>query len=202
MARDRSLRPAQRTQLAALRGLLDGRRLVLLSPSRGGELDLAALATWAADHADQVWVAVLPTSGALPRVPTPLVDLMDTAWLEGTLGLRAPPVAEMVWRLADVLVSGTPADLADFSTTGRPAVAAVGTSGVPCTVPGDTPALVAALEQALDGRVDAAYAEWGRTLHALSDGRSADRLVRRLKQTYLPWEDWLAEAEVAEVSDA
>ncbi|WP_107704937.1 rhamnan synthesis F family protein [Nocardioides allogilvus] len=192
-----------RSELTALRGLLKGRRLVLLSPARGGEIDLAALATWAGTRADEVVVAVLPTSGATPRVPSPLVDLMDVSWLEGTLGLRAPLVPEMVWRLADVLVSGTPADLADFSPTGRPAVASPGTPDLPFAVPADTGALVAAVEHALsDGQVEAPYAEWGRALHALSDGRSAARLVDRLKQTYLPWQEWVAEADAPAVSDA
>jgi hypothetical protein len=50
--------------------------------------------------------------------------------------------------------------------------------------------------------VDPEYAAWGRALHARSDGRSAARLVRRIKQTYLPWEEWLSEAGEAEVSDA
>ncbi|PVG81359.1 hypothetical protein DDE18_17885 [Nocardioides gansuensis] len=187
-----------RAELAALRGLLAGRRLVLLSPATGGELDLAAFATWAADRADEVLVAVLPTSGALPRVPSPLVDLMDARWLERNTGLRVPPVVEMAWRLAGVVVSGTPADLADFSPTGRSAVAAPGTEGVPFEVPEDTGGLLSTVEKALDGHVDEEYAAWGRALHAHSDGHSAARLVRRLKQTYLPWEDWLAGAEVTD----
>jgi len=189
-----------RTELAALRGLVDGRRLVLLSPSRGGEIDLAAFADWAAERVGEVVVAVLPTSGALPRVPSSLVDLMDARWLEGALDLRVPPVVEMVWRLADVLVSGTPADLADFSATGRAAVAAVGTSGVPFAVPDDMAALLAALESARGGHVDEEYAAWGQALHALSDGQSAARLVSRLKRTYLPWDDWLAEVDLADVT--
>lgn len=190
-----------RGELTALRGLLAGRRLVLLSPTRGGELDLAAAAAWAGERSEDVMVAVLPVSGALPRVPAPLVDLMDTRWLEETLELRVPPVTEIVWRLADVLVSGTPADLADFCPTGRPAVAAPGTSGVPFAVPEDTTAVLRAVEASLDGRLDADYAAWGRALHARSDGRSAARVVRRLKQTYLPWEDWLAGIEGVEGTD-
>jgi hypothetical protein len=191
-----------RTELIALRGLLNGRRLVLLSPTRGGEIDLAAFAAWATEQAGDVVVAVLPTSGALPRVPSPLVDLMDARWLEAELALRVPPVVEMVWRLADVLVSGSLADLADFAPTGRAAVAAVGTSDVPFAVPTDTSTLVATVERALDGHVDEAYAAWGRSLHARSDGRSAARLVRRLKQTYLPWDDWLAEVDLADVTES
>ncbi|PUA80909.1 rhamnan synthesis F family protein [Nocardioides currus] len=186
------LSPELRGDLGAVRTLLAGRRLVLLSPSRGGELDLAAFAEWAASRSSDVVVAVLPLSGAQPRVPAPLVDLLDPRWLEVTLGLRVPPVPEMVWRLTDVLVSGTPADLADFAPLGRAAVAAPGTSGVPFAVPSDTAALLAGVEAALGGAVDADYTAWGRGLHELSDGHSAARLVRRLKQTYLPWEDWLA----------
>lgn len=181
-----------RRELAAVRGLLDGRRLVLLSPSTGSELDLAAFAAWARERQSDVVVAVLSTSGALPRVPSPLVDLMDTRFLETMLELRVPPVAEMVWRLADVLVSGTPADLADFAPLGRPAVPAPGTSGLPFEVPRDTAALLAAVEQA---RPDADHLAWGRELHMLSDGHSAARFVRRLKQTYLPWDEWLSEPE-------
>lgn len=194
---EQALSPELRGDVAVLRKLLKGRRFVLLSPSHGGELDLATLATWATDRADEVVVAVLPTSGASPRVPAGLVDLMDTRWLEDALDLRLPPVVEMVWRLADVLVSGTPADLADFSTTGRAGVAAPDTAGLPFPVPPDTAALIVAIEQALAGPVDPAYAAWGRALHVLSDGHSAARLVRRLKQTYLPWEDWLTEAEAS-----
>ncbi|QIK77082.1 rhamnan synthesis F family protein [Nocardioides piscis] len=182
-----------RTELVALRKMLGGRRLVLLSPRRGGEIDLGAFAAWTDQHWDDVVTAVLPTSGVVPRVPPPLVDLMDTHWLEGALGLRVPPVTEMAWRLADVFVSGTAADLADFSPTGRPAVAVPGTVGVPFALPSDTGALLGAVAEALDGHVNRDYAVWGHDLHALSDGRSAARLVHRLKQTYLPWDDWLTE---------
>ena len=185
-----------RSEVGAVRELLRGRRLVVLAPS-GGELDLPALAEWAARRADDVVVAVLATSGAQPRVPAPLLDLMDTRWLETSLGLRVPPVPEMLWRLADVLVSGAPADLADFAVTGRPAVAAPGTAEVPFAVPADTATLLDAVERALAGYVDADQTSWSRSLHQHSDGASAARLVRRLKQSYRPWEDWLLEADAA-----
>ncbi|UUZ60018.1 hypothetical protein [Nocardioides sp. B-3] len=194
-----ALSPELRGELATLRGWLDGRRLVLLSPSTGRELDLAAVARWAGQRESEVVVAVLPTSGALPRVPPPPVDLMDTRFPEATVGLRVPPVAEMVWRLADVLVSGTPADPADFSPLGRPVVAAPGTSGLPFAVPADTEALLTAVETARDA--DPSYLARGQGLHAHSDGHSAARFVRRLKQTYLPREEWLSETEIV-VSDA
>ena len=161
---------------------------------------MASFATWAAERTDDVVVAVLPTSGALPRVPAPLVDLMDTRWLENSLDLRVPPVVEIVWRLVDVLVGGTPADLADFSTTGRPAIASPGTTDLPFTVPTDTAALLSAVETSLGGHSDPNYAAWGRALHTRSDGRSAARLVRRLKQTYLPWKDWLAALDDTDVT--
>ena len=198
--REDRLSPELRTELAALRTLVGGRRFVLVSPSRGGDIDLDAIATWAFRRADEVLVGVLPTSGALPRVPAPLAELMSTRPSGGVLGLRVPPVTEMVWRLADVLVSDTPAELADFASTGRPAVGAPGTVDVPFAVPGDAEELLAAVETALGGHVDEECAAWARALHVRSDGHSAARLVRRLKQTYLPWEDWLADAERGGVS--
>ena len=142
-------------------------------------------------RASEVVVAVLPTSGALPRVPAPLVDLMDARWLERTVGLRVPPIVEMVWRLTDVLVSGTAADLADFAPLGRPAVAAPGRRGCALRRTRDAGALLAAVEPRWTARSTPTTLAWGRALHALSDGRSAARLVARLKQTYLPWAEWV-----------
>lgn len=183
-----------RKDLGAVRDLVAGRRLVLVSPDRGGGVDLPALAAWAHDRRDEVAVALYATDGSRPRVPAPLADLLDERWLESRVGLRVPPVVEMVWRLTDVLVSGAPADLADFAITGRPAVAtAATTTGFPFAVAAGTPELISAIESALSGQVDDDLLGWGRSLHARSDGAAAARLVDRLKGTYLPWDEWLLE---------
>jgi hypothetical protein len=188
------LSPELRRDLGAVRDLVAGRRLVLVSPDRGGVVDLPALAAWAHDRRDEVAVAVYATDGSRPRVPAPLLDLLDERWLESRVGLRVPPVVEMVWRLTDVLVSGAPADLADFAVTGRPAVAtAATTTGFPFEVPAGTPELLSAIESALSGEVDDDQLAWGRSLHTRSDGAAAARLVNRLKGTYLPWDEWLLE---------
>jgi hypothetical protein len=104
---------------------------------------------------------------------------------------------ETAWRSADVLVSGSAADLADWAVLGRPAVSLVPAehaqaTGLPLTstAAGD---LRAALDAALDAGPDDAYVTWGRALHSASDGHAAERVVLALKATYLPVDEWLAE---------
>ena len=72
-----------------------------------------------------------------------------------------------------------------------PLVALPGASGSPLV---EHPTLadgLVAVEAFLDGTpVDEAWLAWGRSLHSASDGHSGDRLVHRIKATYLPYAEW------------
>jgi hypothetical protein len=178
--------------LSRVRSMLAGRRAVLVAPldlETGPDLDLVA--EWAASRPD-VAVCVLTPPGPRHVVPAPLVDLLPPAHQASTP--QPPPVVEMVWRVADVLASGSAPDLADFATLGRPAIALPGAAGVPMTTVLDTEEMLAGIESALaDGTADPEYLAWGAHLHSASDGHSAERVVMAVKRTYLPIDEWLAE---------
>lgn len=99
----------------------------------------------------------------------------------------------MVWRVADVVASGRVTDLADAAVLGRHAVALSGAEGSPLPVVGGASAytsIEAALAASDPDATRAAWLAWGRDLHAASDGRSGARVVRALKETYLPLAEW------------
>ena len=99
---------------------------------------------------------------------------------------------ETAWRLADVLVSGSVADLADWAVLGRGAVNVADVADVPLPVVAAT-GLPEALEVALASGPPADYLAWGRALHRASDGHSAERVVLAIKRTYQPIDAWLAD---------
>ncbi|WP_241005452.1 rhamnan synthesis F family protein [Nocardioides sp. zg-1228] len=198
-----ALAPAHRAEIDRLRTVLAGRRLVVVEPW-GGSVDLDVLAAWAVAH-PEVAVGVRPRTGGGGSLPEPLLDLSDESLISEDARTLFPVHPETAWRCADVLVSGSVADLADWAVLGRPAISLVATdealaAGLPLpkTARDD---LGAALDTALGGRaVEEAYADWGRALHAASDGHAAERVVRAIKRTYLPIDEW--EAEEAAVDAA
>jgi CDP-ribitol ribitolphosphotransferase len=195
VADEHALAPAHRGELERLRRVLAGRRLVVVEPWATA-LDLDGLVAWASAHPD-VAVAVRPGTGAGASLPEPLLDLSDATLVSDPAKTPLPVHPETAWRSADVLVSGSAADLADWAVLGRSAVSLVPAehaqaTGLPLTstAAGD---LGAALDAALDAGPDDAYATWGRALHSASDGHAAERVVLALKATYLPVDEWLAE---------
>lgn len=189
VAPEETLAADLRGELAAVRQQVAGRRLVVVAPLSAEDLDLDALAAWAG-RADVV-VALVPPPGWDARVPAPLVDVhAPHAWRPDT---AAPPPfqAELVWRLADVVATGWAADVADAAMLPRPVVALPGAVGTPLPVRATTDAAIAAIEAALaDPALDPEWLAWARVLHAASDGRSGTRVVRALKETYLPLAEW------------
>ena len=101
---------------------------------------------------------------------------------------------ETAWRLADVLVSGSAADLADWAVLGRGAVSLADVDDVPLPVVAAT-GLPEALDVTLASGPPADYLAWGRALHRASDGHAAERVVRAIKRTYQPIDAWLADEE-------
>ncbi|HSU02214.1 MAG TPA: rhamnan synthesis F family protein [Nocardioides sp.] len=180
-------------ELGRLRGVLRDRRLVVVEPW-GSPLDLGVLVAWATAHPD---VAVGVRRGALEttRLPEPLLDLGDDRLLSGSSQTPLPVHPETAWRLAEVLVSGSAADLADWAVLARPAVSLVGDDDVVPLPSADAAGLADALDAALAQGPDPDYVTWGRTLHAASDGHAAERVVLAIKRTYQPVDDWLAEDE-------
>jgi CDP-ribitol ribitolphosphotransferase len=183
------------SELARLRRVLSGRRLVVVEPW-GARIDLSGLVEWATAHPDLA-VGLRRGAAETSRLPDPLLDLGDDRLLSGTAQTPMPVHPETAWRLATILVSGSAADLADWAVLGRSAVSLVPTeharaAGLPLasTAAGD---LGAALDAALEAGPDDAYAAWGRALHEASDGHAAERVVLALKATYLPVDEWLAE---------
>lgn len=182
--------------VAAVRELCRGRRLILVAPLHPSEtLVVEELAAWADTHRDVAVGLILPGESQT-AVPQPLIDLSPTG--VHSRGSDTPPSVEMIWRLTDVLVTGSAADLADFAVLGRPAVALAGAEGTPLPARTEAPAVLEAVEAALSaGAPDPAYTAWGARLHALSDGRSAARVVQAVKATYLPIQEWLEEISPA-----
>lgn len=185
-------------ELARLRRVLAGRRLVVVEPW-GARIDLSGLARWAAAHPD-VAVGLRRGAAETSPLPDPLLDLADDRLLSGTSQTPMPVHPETAWRLADALVSGSAADLADWAVLERPAVSLLAgddAAHVPLPATGSD-GLVAALDAALGAGPDPAYVSWGRALHAHSDGHAAERVVLAIKRTYQPVDDWLAEEAALE----
>lgn len=177
LGRERRLGRALRTELARLRSLVEGRRLVVVEPWHE-PYDIAALAGWAADHPDVALGVRRPLHDESP-LPAPLLDL-------------AAVVPETAWRLASVLVSGSDADLADWAVLARPAVRLGRDHDLPLPT---TPAheVLHALEAALGTDADPDFVAWGRDLHTWSDADSAARVALEVQRTYLPIDEWLQE---------
>ena len=196
VAAEDQLDAAHLSDLARLRAVVGRRRLVVVEPW-DRPLDLATLAAWAAGRRDLV-VALRRDDAEADPLPAPLLDLVDGVAAprrpdSSSITSSVPVQPETAWRLAEVLVSGSGADLADWAVLGRPAVSLLDPGhGVPLPVvePG---AVAQAVDRALAEAPDAGYLAWGRRLHARSDGRSAERVALSVKRTYLPIDDWLAE---------
>jgi hypothetical protein len=190
LADEADLSSPLRADLAALRGLVAGRRVVVVAPLSATGEEVDALRDWADDHDDVAVLWAAPPGWSTP-VPAPLVDLYDAARLRPDALAPHPVQPEMAWRLADVLATGWPADLADAAVPGLPVVALPGATGSPLV---EHPTLadgLVAVELLLDGATpDRAWLAWGRSLHAASDGRSGARVARRVKETYLPLAEW------------
>lgn len=177
-------------ELGRLRRLLSGRRLVVVEPW-GAPLDLAALGAWAQSHPD-VAVGVRRGQNESSPLPVPLLDLGDERLISDSPENLTPVHPETAWRICEVLVSGSAADLADWAVLGRPAVSLLDSDVVPLprTPAADVPT---AVESALAGAPPADYLAWGRALHVHSDGHAAERVVRAIKRTYQPVDAWLAD---------
>lgn len=184
-----SLSSPLRADLAALRAVAAGRRVVVVSPLAATAEEVDELVAWADDHDDVVVLWAAPPGWSTP-VPAPLVDLYDAARLRPGALAPHPVQPEMAWRLADVVATGWVGDLADAAVLPRPVVALPGASGSPLV---EHPTLadgLVAVEAFLDGTpVDPSWLAWGRDLHAASDGHSGERLARQVKGTYLPLDE-------------
>jgi CDP-ribitol ribitolphosphotransferase len=181
-----------RRELERLHRLLAGRSLVVVEPW-DKQVDLTGLSAWAAAH-PQTAVGVRRRVSDTSVLPEPLLDLADERLLSEGLDPVGPVHPEIAWRLADVLVSGSVADLADWAVLGRRAISltAPGSTGLP--LHGIDPSRIgAALDEIVTADPDPAYLAWGRALHEFSDGSSAARVVAALKRTYQPIDEWLAE---------
>jgi hypothetical protein len=171
------LAETMRTQLAELREALDGRPLVLVSPrgddvadrdrARASSVELSA-----GLGADAV-VGLRPAPGARTAG--------EPALPEGVLDLSAErfPDVEVLWRLARVVVTDAPVDLHDLAVAGA------------ATVDPGCADLAAEVRRLLTA--PAPEPVWG----SLVDGAAAQRVVRQLKRTYLPIDEWVAEAQQA-----
>ncbi len=190
LADEADLSASLRADLTALRRVAAGRRVVVLSPLSATDEEVEELVAWADDHDDVAVLWAAPPGWATPA-PAPLVDLYDAAGLRPDALTPHPVQPEMAWRLADVVATGWPADLADAAVPGLPVVALPGAAGSPLL---EHPTLadgLVAVEAFLDGTpVDEAWRAWGRALHTASDGRSGARLAHRVKGTYLPLAEW------------
>lgn len=190
LAEESTLSSGLRADLAALRAVVAGRRVVVVAPLAATAEEVDELAAWADDHEDVAVLWAAPPGWSTP-VPAPLVDLYDASQLRPDDLTPHPLQPEMAWRLADVLATGWAADLADAAVPGRPVAALPGASGSPLV---EHPTLgdgLVAVEAFLDGApVDRAWLAWGRALHAASDGHSGARLAHRVKGTYLPYAEW------------
>ena len=197
VADEDALAPAHRRELARLARVIDGRRFVVVEPW-DRTLDLDVLVAWALQHPD-VAVGVRASTSLGEPLPEPLLDLTDESLASDPAGAQFPVLPENAWRTADALVSGSAADLADWAVLGRPAVSLVPEehaqeAGLP--LPSTTmKSLAGALDSAVAHETDEAYLAWGRSLHAASDGHAAERVVRAIKSTYLPVDEWEAEEE-------
>ncbi|MBS2937249.1 hypothetical protein KDN32_05800 [Nocardioides sp. J2M5] len=180
-------------EIGRLRHLLGGRRLVVVEPW-DRPVHLSSLADWAQQHPEVAVGVRRPGSESSP-LPEPLLDLGDEQLISDSARNRQPVHPETAWRLADVLVSGSAADLADWAVLARPAVsmlAADDAAKVPLPAV-SSEGLLPAIDAALGSAPDPAYVSWGRALHVHSDGHAAERVVLALKRTYQPVDEWLAE---------
>ncbi len=155
--------------------------------------------------------------GVRPPVTGPVDDTpRSTEWVEHAthaldLSAHRYPDIEVLLRAAAVLVSDYTDALADFPVTGRPVVCFAPDLDDFAQQPGllhdlddllpgpvchDAAELRAALDSVFEEPSATARREYERrraVLHPQADGRSARRLVREVKRTYLPIDDWLAE---------
>ena len=198
LADEEALPADLRHQVEDLRALLDGRRLVLWSPNEDDDAEPTKLWDQLADRvAEQGAVLGLRTTGTAT---------------DGALDVSVARFSdvEAVLRLTDVLVSDYAPELVDFLVTDRPVVCFAPDVDEVRTHTGfvvdpdtDLPggavrarvALIDAVTSALDGsgaEPSVAYAAARDRLHAFRDGRSAARVVRRVRETYLPVREWLA----------
>ena len=192
VADEERLASAHVGELGRLRDLLDGRRLVVVEPW-DHSVDLASLADWARARPDvAVGVRLARSGSGSAPVSAPLLDLADERLISGSQRTPEPVHPETAWRLADVLVSGSAADLADWAVLGRGAVSL--TDGVPLPVTAAA-GLPQALDEALASGAPTDYQAWGRGLHALSDGHAAERVVLAIKRTYQPIDAWLTDED-------
>ena len=190
LAAEDTLSAPLRADLAALRSVVAGRRVVVVSPLSATEEEVEALAAWADDHEEVAVLWAAPPGWSTP-VAAPLVDLYDAAQVRPDALTPHPVQPEMAWRLADVVATGWPADLADAAVPGLPVVALPGAGSSPLV---EHPTLadgLVAVDAHLEGTpVDEAWLAWGRALHTASDGHSGARLARRVRASYLPLEEW------------
>jgi hypothetical protein len=209
---EESLAADLRAQLLLLRRATGGRRLVVWAPSRRpdgrslpalGADDLEWLGGWGERH-DAV-VGVRPASRARTDTDWPGVD-PATIRAAGLLVLthRLFPDVEAPLREAAALVTDYTSELLDFSVLSRPVLAYVPDLDDVASDPGllhdladvvagqvchDRSELFAAWEDLLaepTAEQLVRRAEVRDLLHAYRDGRSSQRVVRRVQATYLP----------------
>ena len=197
LADEEALPADLRHQVEDLRALLDGRRLVLWSPHDGDDAEPTEV--W-----DRLAVQVAARGAVLGLRTTPggAGDALDVS-------VARFPDVEAVLRLTAVLVSDYAPDLVDFLVTDRPVVCFAPDIDEVRAHPGfvvdpdielpggavrSRAALVDAVTSALDGSWagSTAYGAARDRLHAFHDGSSAARVVRRVRETYLPVQEWLA----------
>jgi hypothetical protein len=170
---EQRLPATMRAQLAELRGAIGDRPLVVVAPGNGAADRESAQAT-----ADEL-SAALGTDAVVGLRLGPAARTADQPALpDGVLDLSvdAVPDAEMAWRVARVVVTADAVDLHDLAVAGV------------ATVAPDRPDLLAEVRRLL-----AAPAPQP-TRGPLTDGAAALRVVRQLKRTYLPIDEWVAEA--------
>jgi hypothetical protein len=222
LADDADLPADLQRQTAWLDEQLAGRRLVLWHPAardRGDDglprlepEEMAWLRSWL-DANGAVLGVRPPVTGPVGKQYPGAHPWADPLVEAGALDLSAHrcPDVEVVLRATTVLVSDYTDELADFPVTGRPVVCYAPdlaefarspgllhdlTEVVPGPVCRDSGELRAALERVLDAPDDLARRDYQRRraiLHAYVDGHSAARVVREVKRTYLPIDDWLAD---------
>jgi hypothetical protein len=216
---EEALAPDLRAQLDLLRRARAGRRLVVWAPadrdtSPVPRLDAEQL-RWLRDRAAEhgAVVGVRPPRRERPSDPVLGLDLAEVREA-GLLVLshRVLPDTEMVLRSADALVGDYTDDLIDYLVLDRPVAAyapdleeATAFPGLvhdlADVVPGPVLRTWDELRTAFDGLLAeptadqrARHARVRDELHQYVDGRSAARVVRLVKERYLPIEEWLAVA--------
>ena len=174
--------------------------------------DATWLVSWLADRGAVLGVRP-PVTGPVTSDPPSRTPWRDRLVEAGALDLSAHrvPDVEVVLRATDVLVSDYTEELADFPVTGRPVVCFAPDLEEFSRVPGPAarpgrgragaalPGRGAAAGRAGSGARERPTPRSVTTgapsavLHTHVDGRSAARVVREVKRTYLPIDDWLAD---------